>query len=69
LRGSAGTAHLQILEGKVEGVRKRGRPRDTRIKDMVNRTGMETYGESKRRAEDKDKWRLMVVNLRNEDDR
>jgi len=24
LRGSAGTAHLQILEGKVEGVRKEG---------------------------------------------
>ena len=53
----------------MEGVRKRGRPRDTWVKDMVNWTGMETYGELKRTAEDRVKWRLMVVNLLNEDDR
>ena len=58
LRESAGTAHLQILEGKVEGVRRRGWPRDTWIKDMVNWTGMETYGELKRTAEDRDKWKI-----------
>ena len=59
----------RFLEGKVEGVRKRGRPRDTWIQDLLNWTGMKTYGELKRIAEERDKWRLMVVNLRNEDDR
>ena len=69
LRGSAGVSHLQILEGQVEGIRKQGRPRDTWIQDMLKWSGRKMYGELKRAAEDRDRWKLMVVNLRIEDDR
>ena len=69
LSGSAGVSHLQILEGQVEGIRKQGRPRDTWIQDMLIGSGRKTYGELKRAAEDRNRWRLMVVNLRIEDDR
>ena len=69
LRGSAGVSHLQILEGQVEGIRKQGRPRDTWIQDVLKWLGRKMYGELKRAAEDRDRWKFMVVNLRIEDDR
>ena len=50
LRVSAGVTHLQILEGKVEGVRKQGRSRDTWIHVLLKWTGKKTYGELKRTA-------------------
>src|SRR5688572_11833559 len=68
LRGSAGVLHLQILEGQVEGIRKQGRPRDTWFQGMLKWSGKK-YGELKWAAKDGDRWKLMVVNLRIEDDR
>ena len=69
LRGSAGVSHLQILEGQVEGKRKQGRPKDTWIQDMLKWSRRKKDGELKRAAEDRDRWKLMVVNLRILDNR
>jgi exonuclease III len=69
LRGSSGLAHLEVLEGRVEGKRKVGRPNKTWMDDILKWTGLERYGEVKRAAEDRHRWKLMVVNLRNEEDR
>src|SRR5688572_11064350 len=65
--GSAGLSHLQILEGQVEGLRKQGRPRDTWIHDMLKWLRSKMYEELKRATEDRDRWKLMVVNLQTED--
>ena len=69
LRGSAGLSHVQILEGRVEGTRKQGAPRNTWVQDVLEWTGKKTYGELKRAADDRDRWKLMVVHLRIEDDK
>ena len=69
LRGSAGVSYLQILEGQVEGIRKQGRPGDTWMQDMLKWLGGKTYEKLKRAAKDRDRWKLMVVNLRIEGDR
>jgi exonuclease III len=69
LRGSSGLSHLQILEGNLEGTRKQAGPKRMWVKDIKEWTGLKEYKDMKRTAEDRDKWRLMVVNLRNEDDR
>ena len=78
LRGSSGLAHLQILEGPIEGKRKVGSPRRTWMKDILewidwnnkNNTGEKngTYGMVKRIAEKKNRWKLIVVNLRDDGD-
>jgi hypothetical protein len=64
LRASSGLAHLQILEGRVEGKRNVGRPNRTWMDDILKWTGLESYGEVKRAAEERQRWKLMVVNLR-----
>jgi exonuclease III len=69
LRGSSGDAHLQIMEGRLEGMRKQGRPRRTWIGDITDWTRGKNYGELKRLAEEREKWKLMIVDLRIEDDR
>ena len=69
LRGSSGDSHLCILEGKVCGKRCRGRPRLTWINDVMEWTHLKNYGEVKRAAEDREKWRTMIVNLLSEDDK
>ena len=63
MRGSSGEAHLYILEGKVNGTKGRGRPRLTWMNDVIEWTGLKTYENVKRTAEDRDKWRAIVVNL------
>ena len=63
MRGSSGEAHLYILEGKVNGTKNRGRPRLTWMNDVIEWTGLKTYENVKRTAEDRDKWRAIVVNL------
>lgn len=78
LRGSSGMSHLQIMEGRIEGKNKRGAPRRKWIKDVyewvdwkeenINRGKEGTYGMVKRVAEQKDRWRLITVNLRNNGD-
>ena len=37
--------------------------------DITEWTGLKTYGEAKRIAEDRKRWKSMVVNLLLEDDR
>jgi hypothetical protein len=63
LRGSSGLAHLQILESHVERKRKVGRSNRTWM-DILKWTGLESYGEVKTAAEERQRWKLMVVNLR-----
>ena len=64
LRGSSGLAHLEILEGRVEEEkRKVGRPNRPWMDNILKWTGLESYGEVKRAAEEKQTWKLMVVNL------
>jgi len=50
-----GEAHLYILEGKVNGKKNRGRPRLTWMNDVIEWTGLKTYENVKRTAEDRNK--------------
>ena len=68
MRGSSGLTHLTILEGRVCGERPRGRPRLTWTDDVIRWTGLETYEKVKRAAEDRIRWKTIVVNLLVEDD-
>src|SRR5438034_1161340 len=67
LWGSSENSHLCILEGKVFGKRLKGRPRLTWADDIREWTNSKKIGVMKRVAEDRDKWRTMIVNLRLED--
>jgi hypothetical protein len=60
LRGSSGMNALVILEGKIEGTRAQGRPRRMWMDDVRQWTKMKEYGEIKRSAEDREKWRTMA---------
>ena len=51
-----------ILEGKIEGTRGRGRPRKSWIGNIKETTRM-TMQECGKRAKDRDKWRSMASNL------
>ena len=55
LRGSSGESHLYLLEGKISGKRARGRPRRTWMNDVIDWTCIDTYGEIKRVAEDRNR--------------
>ena len=46
-----------ILEGKIEGKPRRGRPRTPFLKQLMDDTGIKTYWEMKRIISDRDKWR------------
>src|SRR6188508_2447654 len=69
LRGSSGESHLYLLEGKIGGKRARGRPRRAWMNDIIDWTDIDTYGEIKRVAEDRKRWKTIVVNLLLEDDK
>jgi len=60
MRGSSGEAHLYILEGQVCGKRSRGRPRLTLMDDIIDWTGLKTYENVKRTAEDRNRWKTMT---------
>src|SRR2546425_9118485 len=63
LRGSSGLSHLQILEGKVEE-KKVGHPIRIWMDDICDGSLLGTYVKVKRAAEDRKRWKLIVVNLR-----
>src|SRR5437867_2471892 len=65
LRGSSGSSHLQILEGRVERKKKVGHPIRIWMNDICDWSLLATYGKVKRAAEDRKRWKLIVVNLRN----
>src|SRR3989442_4935635 len=65
LRGSSDLSHLQILEGRVEGKKKVSCPIRIWMNDIWDWSLLGTYGKVKRAAEDRKRWKLIVVNLRN----
>ena len=67
MRGSSGGSMLNIMEGRIEGRRRVGRPRRGWIDDIrdwigpVGGGGINiTYGDIKRSAENREHWREMV---------
>ncbi|GFR92059.1 eukaryotic translation initiation factor 3 subunit F [Elysia marginata] len=67
MRGSSGPLLLLSLEGKIEGKRRQERPRRNWMDDAKEWSGSTSYGDTKRKAENREEWRDMVANLRNED--
>ena len=59
------TSQIQLIEGKIEGRRSRGRPRNTWINDITTTNGMNYY-QLKRAVEDRKIWHGLVVNLAQE---
>ena len=59
------TSQIQIIEGKIEGRRYRGRPRNTWTTDITTTNGMKYY-QLKRAAEDGKRWHGLLVNLAQE---
>ena len=59
------SSQLQLIEGKIEGRRSRGRPRNTWTTDITTTNGMKYY-QLKRAAEDRKRWHGLVVNLAQE---
>ena len=51
---------LSILEGKISGVKARGRPRRARTDDLKEWTNLRDYSELKRTAEDRTTWRALT---------
>ena len=59
------TSQIQLIEGKIEGIRSRGRPRNTWTTDITTTNGMKYY-QLKRAAEDRKRGHGFVVNLAQE---
>ena len=58
--------HRQLLEGKIEGKRSRGRPRSEWIDNISEWTKIRKYNELVVAAQDRPKWRIMTANLQTE---
>ncbi|KAI5700378.1 hypothetical protein M8J77_008043 [Diaphorina citri] len=63
LRGSNGKLPTKIIEGKIDGVRARGRQRRTWMDDVKEWTGLVTYEEVKRMAENREEWKHKVEEI------
>ena len=59
------TSQIHLMEGKIEGRRFRGRPRNTWTTDITTTNRMKYY-QRKRAAEDRKRWHGLVVNLAQE---
>ena len=59
------STQLQLIEGKIEGRRSRGRPRNIWTTDITTTKGLKYY-QLKRAAEDRKRWHGLVVNLAQE---
>ena len=53
----------QLLEGKIEGTRSRGRPRIEWTDNISEWTKIKKYNEMVIRAQNRPKWRIMIANL------
>ncbi|GFR88403.1 endonuclease-reverse transcriptase [Elysia marginata] len=67
MRGSSGPLLQLSLEKKIEGKRGQGRPRRNWMDDVKEWSGSTSYGDTKRKAENREECRDMVANLRTED--
>ncbi|GFR62323.1 eukaryotic translation initiation factor 3 subunit F [Elysia marginata] len=67
MRGSSGPLLQLSQEGKIEGKRRQGRPRRNWMDGVKEWPGSTSYGDTKRKAENREEWRDMVANLRIED--
>ena len=63
MRGSSGEAHLYILERHMCGERTVGRPRLKWTDNVLRWTRIDKYDDAKRAAEDRFRWKSIVVNL------
>ncbi|GFS08686.1 eukaryotic translation initiation factor 3 subunit F [Elysia marginata] len=63
MRGSSGPLLQISLEGEIEGKRRQGRPRRNWMGDVKEWSGSTSYGDTKRKAENREKWRDMVASL------
>ena len=59
------STQLQLIEGKIEGRRSRGRPRNTWTTDITTTKGLK-FNQLKRASEDRKRWHGLVVNLAQE---
>ena len=59
------TSQIQLIEGNIEGIRSRHRPRNTWTTDITTTNGTKYY-QLKRAAEDRERWHGLVVNLAQE---
>ena len=66
-RGSSGNVMLNIIEGKINGKRSKGRPRKTWLDNITEWTAIKNYGIIKRTAENRQLWRNLTVNPLTED--
>ena len=55
-----------LIDGKVKGLRGRGRPRTTWATNIIKLTGL-NYEQAVRQAQDRQKWRTIASNPRQED--
>ena len=60
LGGSSGLNALLIMEGKISGVKARGRPRRAWTDDLKDLTKLRNYSELKRTAEDRTIWNALA---------
>src|SRR3989442_14767709 len=64
LRGSGGLSHLHMLEGKVEGRDRVGRPMRIWMNGVCDWSLLDACGRVGGAAGDRKRWKLIVVNLR-----
>ncbi|GFS04839.1 eukaryotic translation initiation factor 3 subunit F [Elysia marginata] len=67
IRGSSEPLLQLSLEGKIEGNRGQGRPGRNWVDDLKEWSGSTSYGDTKRKVENREEWRDMVANPRTED--
>ncbi|GFR62171.1 endonuclease-reverse transcriptase [Elysia marginata] len=67
MRDSSGPLLQLHLAGKIEEKRGQGRPRRKWMDDVKEWSGSTSYGDTKRKADNRVEWRDMVANLRTED--
>ncbi|GFS06033.1 eukaryotic translation initiation factor 3 subunit F [Elysia marginata] len=67
MRGSSGPLLQLSLEGKTERKRGQGSSRRNWMDDVKEWSGSTSYGDTKRKAENREEWRDMVANLRTKD--
>ena len=66
IRQNGDTLPRTLIDGKVKGLRGRGRPRTTWTTNIIKWTGL-NYEQAVRLAQDRQKWRTIASNPRQED--